>query len=328
MHVYLLLFSILFSTSAFSKKEKILLVNSYHKGFEWVDDYSRAIIETLGKDYEIHSHDMNTKRIPKKDFENAAIKVIKKFDQLKPSVVILGDDNALSLTGSKLLKKKANIVFLGINNNPREYFNSQDLFKMHGVLEQPLIRRSITFLQEILSSKLKVARLQYDTCNSSEYVIERSFHGEKSLSLGSVTTKLNQVTTYEQWQKGIKEAKAKGFDALFAGFYYCLFDKNKKHVNHDKIIKWSAINTQIPIFAFWDFAVGEKKAIGGYVISGYGMGKQAALITKDLLNGIVKVGSKRIVSFKKGTFLFSKSQLKKWNIKLPPHIKKSAKFIK
>jgi hypothetical protein len=309
-------------------KKKVLIVNSYHKGFEWVDDYTRAIKEVLGQKYSIHSIDMDTKRIPESDYAGSSLKVIQLYDKLKPSIVLLGDDNALRIVGPKLLSKNAEIVFLGINNNPRNYFNVEDLLKMHGVLEQPLILRSITLLEEIFSNKVKKAVLQYDACKSSDYVINNSFHGEASFSVRQVTTHLHQVRTLDQWKKGILRAKDNGYDALFAGFYYCIFDKKNKHVDHDNIIKWSVKNSKVPIFAFWDFAVGENKAIGGYVISGYEMGKQAALIAKDVLNGKKMVGLARVVSLKKGSFLFSRSGLKKWNIKLPQNISEKASFTK
>ncbi len=327
MRCFFISLLVLMSVNSLAKKKKILVINSYHKGFEWVDDYTRAIQDTLGQNYQIVSIDMNTKRIAKSEFNKAKKNALNEYLKQKPDLVFLCDDNALSLLGVKLLKENAKIVFLGINNNPRKYFSNNQLFKMHGVLEQPLIRRSISFLKEIMRKNLKKAVLQYDTCKSSEYVINNNFHGDKIIVQGEVDTHLKQVITYEQWQNGIISAASQGYNALFAGFYYCLFDKNKNHVDHDKIIKWSAKNSNLPIFAFWDFAVGKDKAIGGYVISGYEMGKQASLIAKDVLIGKMITGSKRILSLNKGKFLFSKSQLKKWNIVLPKHIKANATLI-
>jgi hypothetical protein len=317
-----------YSICGFAIRERILIVNSYHKGFEWVDDYTRAIHDKLGEEYEIHSYDMNTKRIPKEKFESAAKRAVEIYDTLIPSIVILGDDHALSFTGPKFLKKNVKIIFLGVNNNPRNYFGPKDLHKLHGVLEQPLILRSIVLLQEIFSDKLKNAVFQFDTCDSSEYVVKGAFRGSKNLVVRNVTTHLNQIRTYKQWKQGVLDSKSNGYDVLFAGFYYCIFDNKLNHVNHDSIIKWSAKNTKVPIFAFWDFAVGEGKAIGGYVISGYEMGMEAANIAKDVLKGIPRIGKNRIVSLKKGAFLFSRSELKKWHITLPAHIKTKAKFIK
>jgi hypothetical protein len=327
MRFFILSILLCYSISSFAKKKTILIVNSYHKGFEWVDDYTKAIHEALGSEFSIQSYDMNTKRIPKAQFKPAANRAIEIYSKLKPEIVVLADDHALSIAGPMFIKKGATIVFLGINNNPRNYFNAADLQKIYGVLEQPLILRSIVFLQEIFTDKLKTAVFQYDTCASSEYVVKGAFRNEEILVVQNVTTHLNQVRNYNEWKQGVIETKTNGFDVLFAGFYHCIVDEKLKHVNHDAIIKWSAKNSPVPVFAFWDFAVGKNKAIGGYVISGYEIGKEASHIIRDLLEGVPRIGKDKIVSLKEGSFLFSKSQLKRWNIILPKHIKLQSKFV-
>ena len=48
--------------------------------------------------------------------------------KIKPLIVILGDDAALKFLGPKLEEHKIRSVYLGINNNPRVYFKTLQVY--------------------------------------------------------------------------------------------------------------------------------------------------------------------------------------------------------
>lgn len=94
----------------------------------------------------------------------------------------------------------------------------------------------------------------------------------------------------------------------------------------DKVLHWTAENSKLPLFAFWDFAVDKKGAIGGYVQSGYEQGKQAAEMAEALINGQShkKIG---IVSGKSGRWLFSRAGLDRYKMKLPENMRIRAELV-
>ena len=63
---YFLLFSILFFNILYASQNKeVLLIHSYHKGYAWTDDISKAIDKNFSehKDIELTTVYMDTKRI-------------------------------------------------------------------------------------------------------------------------------------------------------------------------------------------------------------------------------------------------------------------------
>lgn len=82
---------------------------------------------------------MDTKRIPAREYSVAADRAFQAYQQLKPDLVVLGDDNALYYLLPKLYNEPISIVFLGINSNPRELLDEYSgIAQVTGILEQPL----------------------------------------------------------------------------------------------------------------------------------------------------------------------------------------------
>jgi len=73
-------------------------------------------------------------------------------------------------------------------------------------------------------------------------------------------------------------------------------------------------------------SVGKDKAVGGMVLDGEEQGKNAGKIVLDILNGI-PVNTIAPVVPTQGEFIFSRSELDKWKIRLPRHIKDHARMV-
>ncbi len=97
-------------------------------------------------------------------------------------------------------------------------------------------------------------------------------------------------------------------------------------VGYESVAEWTSENTPIPLYGFWNVAVGKKKAIGGFVLFGEAQGEAAGQIAKKILEGDTK-GNLIPVTAEKGRLLFSKTQLEKWNISLPENIETKATLV-
>jgi len=128
-------------------------------------------------------------------------------------------------------------------------------------------------------------------------------------------------------EKKCPECRKKGYDVIFVGLYQAITDDKGKHVNDENIVKWTSEHTPVPLFGFWDFAVGPDKTIGGYVLSGKEQGTTAGKIALNILSG-KKPGSIFPEIAERGKYLFSKSQLKKWGLTIPGHIDSQAEYTK
>ena len=99
------------------------------------------------------------------------------YSEINPVLVMIGDDNALRLLGPKLSKTRTPVVFFGINNNPRYYFDNNQLPKnMKGVLERTPIGPWLRYLHKIIPDAKK-ALILMDASPTSEAIAGVFFQG-------------------------------------------------------------------------------------------------------------------------------------------------------
>ncbi|WP_415895875.1 ABC transporter substrate-binding protein [Neptuniibacter sp. PT34_22] len=327
LYAVLLLFSLLSSQTLADGKKQVLVIESYHASFKWDADYRRAIEDTLQDHAVITFFEMDTKRLPPNLHTKQAKAAWERYLHSEPDLVILGDDNALKFLGPKFAKTRTPVVYLGINNNPRNYFEYTFLPKhISGVLERPLMKRSVMYLQEMSEKPVEKVLILFDTGTTSSTIAKEVFQGKSKLRIGSAEVHVKFIAKYDQWKNTIQQASTKQFDAIILGLYHTITDAQGAHVPSKKIINWTSKNTTLPLFAFWEFSVGQDMAIGGLVLDGYSQGKAAAnLALRKLQNG----ANRRLepVQNNQGQFIFSRSQLQKWNIQLPAHFQDKAIYL-
>lgn len=318
-----LLVVFLFPATVFAQKT-ILVVESYHAEYLWDASYTTALKDTLGADYKLEFFEMDTKRLPKDQHQKMADTAWEKYLSLKPDLVILGDDAALKFLAPRFAEKKTPVVYLGINNNPRSYLQkTADNFT--GVLERPLLKRSIAFIKTLLPEAKKVLVL-FDSNVTSQIVKKEVFEDKDSINVGEILVEIKLLGDLKSWQETVPAMKGQ-YDAVVVGLYQSVIDAAGKPANADELISWVSQNSPIPPFAFWDFAVGANKTIGGMVLYGKDMGILASGLVKDILEKGKAPNDLRPIFNNQGLFLFSKAQLAKWKVTLPTDISSTATLI-
>ncbi|WP_421867558.1 ABC transporter substrate-binding protein [Motiliproteus sp.] len=309
---------------ALAAKPQVLVIQSYHAGYEWQADYSRAIRDSLESLADLEFFEIDSKRLPEERYRAAADLAWQRFQQRRPDLVIIGDDNALQLLGPKLATTDTPVVYLGINNNPRHYLPSRP-DNISGVLERPLLRRSILHLHRLFNGSLKRVLVLFDNGTTSRTVWEEEFASMPSRQVGPVDVRIELLGEFGQWQQTVEQAKAQGFDAIVVGLYHTLVDEQGRHVSDQQVINWSSAASPLPLFAFWEFAVGPQMTIGGLVLDGYSQGTEAATIAREVLEG----GELPAIpqSSGEGRFVFSRSQLQRWQLTLPPSVAEQAILV-
>ncbi|MBU6956001.1 ABC transporter substrate-binding protein [Hahella sp. HN01] len=303
----------------------ILVIESYHKEYPWDMSYMEGLQAALGNNHTIKRFEMDTKRLPKNRYQEKADQAMEAFMAIKPDLVVLGDDNALSYLGAKIDKTGTPIVFLGINSHPRD-IGIDKLRNATGVLERPLFHRSISELRRIMREKLSKVLILFDSGNTSSTAVKEAFGGKMNASIEGVGVDILQVVTEAEWKKAISESKDAGYDAIIVGLYQTLVDADGNNVDAASILNWTSINSPTPSFAFWDFSVGKNKAIGGLVLFGRTQGEDAAKLISTILNGTPPRNIVPVIG-EKGRYLFSKSELARWKLTLPPDIEKKAEWL-
>lgn len=219
----LIIFALLIGCFPFSAnaKQTILIIESYHSEFAWDKSYIRGLQSVFKDSYSLFYFQMDSKRLPTNQHQQQADNAWLKYQNLQPDLVILGDDNALKYLGKRFSQTPTPVFFLGINNNPRHYklHNSKNIT---GVLERPLIKRSIS---QIAHGKAKKVLLLFDNSHTSQTIFEEIFSSKKQLTISGIKVDIQLIESWESWQEQTLSSKDKQYDMLFLGLYHSITDQ-------------------------------------------------------------------------------------------------------
>lgn len=299
---------------------KVLLIESYHSEYPWDASYVEGLTETFSPEVELITYQMDTKRLPVEQHQSQAEKAFAFYQQHQPEIVILGDDNAMNYLLPKLYEQPISIVFLGINANPRALLSQyRGQAKVTGVLERPSFVKSLGELRRLFSSESFAVRILFDsgvTSNIAKDYIEKQYTLIKNNL--RIDVDIQAIETMQQWQQQVMDAKLEGFSVIIVGLYQTLVDEEGNNVAAEEVISWTNRHSPLPIFAFWDFAVGENKAAGGVVLFGRSQGVRAA----RLVNEIIQTGHEPIIPIvtdNQGQAIYSRKEFKRWGLNTPFH---------
>ncbi len=313
-----------FMSAACWAQPRVFVVESYHSDYPWDQDYRRAIQERLGKRTQLSYYAMDTKRLPPAQHQARADEALAMAAKIRPDLVIVGDDAALQRVGSKLAQQGVPVIYLGINNNPRNYFPGAAP-RVSGVLERPLILRSVFELGKAVKG-LRSALVLFDDDLTSRIIRDETFVGRDSMLLANIHVDLALTGSYAEWQRRVQGAAGR-YQAIWVGLYFTLRGADGKVVPGDEVLRWTAAHARLPLFAFWDFAVGKDKAAGGLVLSGYEQGREAAKMAEQVLFQQQPVASLFPVTPSEGRYVFSRSALARDGVELPARLQQRAHWL-
>ncbi len=318
------LFILATATSVLAARKHVMIVNSYHADYPWVMDHNNALKNGLKKYADLSFFHMDTKRLPKGQHQLQADLAFAAIETTHPDLVVLTDDYALKSLGMRISAQNIPVVFIGINNNPRAYLD--DMAKATGVLERPLLKRSIVYIRDILFGNSQKYLVLFDNGLTAQTSVKQVFQGKDTLVFDNMTTNIKLHSRFDQWQKTVLNAKKDGYEAIILGLYHTLIDENGKHVDAESVATWTSAHSPVPVFGFWDFSIGKGLALGGLVLHGKPQGEEAVKLIRRILNG-QDPHSIPPVTAESGRLIFSRSELKRWNITLPKHFYTSAEPV-
>ncbi|TIH18469.1 hypothetical protein D0S45_04430 [Marinifilum sp. JC120] len=305
-------------------KPKVLFIESYHAEYAW-DQEQRAGLESVFQDQvELCNFQMDTKRVTAAQYLEKAELAWQYYLKINPDVVVISDDNALMLLAGRFLKTETPVVYMGINNNPRNYTPLGR--NITGVLERPLYKRTVKYLKDLLIFGEGKTLILLDKGTTSQVFKHSVFRDSDSMVIGGIKADVRSFADYGRWQEAVERASNDGYKAIVIGLYHRLFEDGH-NIDGEEVLRWTSENSPVPVFAFWEMSVGKDKAVGGMVLSGEVQGRAAGKIVMKILDG-VPVSSIQPVIPTQGEFVFSQSELDRWKIRLPHYIKDQARMLK
>lgn len=293
---------------------EILVISSYHPANLWDQSYSASLKEHLKGDHHLSHFYLDTKRQPRQALDQIAEQAMSAYRQIKPDLVVLGDDNAINTLAKQIAALGTPVVFLGMNENPRRS-GMVGQPRITGVLERPLLKRNISEMSQLMGG-LDKALVLFDESEVSRTAIEDEFNTPDEQRVGQTRVSNQQIGDYQRWQEAVLASRQNGYGALFIGLYHTLTDERGAHVSEQQVLEWTSQHSPVPLFSFWEFSVGKGRAIGGLVLSGHAQGEKAA----ELVNAILAGTSPESLSpraAQRGEYVFSRGELARWQLTLP-----------
>ncbi len=322
---HLLIIIFLLSSLLFSIKNDntVLIIGSYHPELAWVDQCEEGIESSIDSNIQVVKFYMDTKRIPESSFNQKVIEALRLIEEVKPDLIMLGDDNALKLIGPELAGKEIPVVFFGINTNPRHYFENLVLpSNFTGVLEHFVVIPWIGHLKKIMPDAEK-ALVMFDHSSTTEAIIHTSFYDSNVINIAGLEIEYNILPDWNNWKQCVQNCSE--FDMIILPTFHAVKDKDKA-IDYNEVIRWTSRNTKIPLFTFQDYAVRDDGCTGAFVLHGVSHGKVAGEMVQMILIDKKPPGKIVPVPDTSGKFFFNKKQLKRFSIALPEYIKNDAIF--
>jgi ABC-type uncharacterized transport system substrate-binding protein len=279
----------------------VLVIHSYHEGWDWNSDIEAGIIEGLyrqgyesGIDYEIETFYMDTKvtYTTTEQIEERAALALDLIEELNPDIVFVNDDNALKYVAVEYAathpESALPFVFCGINVDPSVYGPIDSLEhpggKITGTLERFPYAEAFA-LAKRLSPDAENIVLLADSSTSSTAVINNFnaiyldvVNNSPLQAIGPI-----QLSTFDEWKAAVAEYQTK---ADFIGIitYHQLRDDNGNVVPAQDVVNWTVNNSALPEVGFITFHA-EDGFLSAAGVDGYRTGIYTGVIGGEILNG-------------------------------------------
>ena len=296
---------------------RVAIIESYHADYAWDHEYVQGIEDVLAG-HQLERFQLDTKRIQREDYEMAADRVWNGLTAYRPELVLIGDDNAFRLLSARLSTLNIPVVFLGLNGTPRDYGLDQ-FSAITGVFERPLLKRSVLFLSALLKKDSPRILVLFDASTTSTVSHDHLSQLERYVKIGKMHIDIRLDNRSEVWRERVSQAKAQGYDAIIVGLYHTLSETDGSYTQPDEMLAWIHDHTSVPSFGFWDFSIGPRGNVGGFVLDGYAHGKTAAGMAERILNGTPASSIYPVID-DSGRFIFSRSGMKKWQLTVPERL--------
>lgn len=295
-----------------TRKTRVLVLNSYHKGIPWVYDNIVGIesrLDSIGIDYDLRLEYMDTKNVK----YDAAYKqllynmYLHKYANYRFDIIISTDDNALNFLCEyhKELFPDTPIVFGGVNNKEAPNLIDKNCFT--GILELTDEKGMIDFVRSVHPQTKKIFYVA-DTSHtgtsvwnrveslSSRYPDIQFFRIDDRLSLSEIEDKVKKLSD----------------DSVI--LYTVMFRDKTGPVPFEESISRIAKASSRPVYTFFSHNI-KYGAIGGKVLDGKHHGGGVAEIVIRILQG-EKVSNIPVVDWPTGQYIFNYAQLKRFGINL------------
>jgi len=301
---------LLFLSSIICAKE-VLLLHSYHKGYEWTNSISNAIENSFKyTSVEITTEYMDTKRIYSKEYMESLFEFYKKrYKNRKFDVIIASDNNALEFlnTYHDKIFPDTPIVFCGINGFDKKVFKNSNIHKRTtGVVEEVDIEKNIDLILDLHPNLSKLLVIN-DTTTTGQGMKKEFF---KAYEKHKDSLDVEYIDTFkiDDLQQKVRELDENSV-ILFMLLHK---DETGKVFTFKDGLKAIEKNSEVPVYGLWDFYL-NRGLVGGFVTHSSSQGESAARMAKYILRG-KSISSLPILEKSPNSYIFDYKKLEQFDI--------------
>jgi PAS domain S-box-containing protein len=271
-------------STSFASKE-VLLLHSYHKGYKWSDDISKAIEDQFQKhpEVELTTIYMDTKRVAGPTYLDKLAKLYKEqFAKRNFDLIIVSDNNAFefAIRYHDYLFKNLPVLFTGINNFDKALLGENNMNKYtSGVVEQVDLEKNFQLISK-LHPNLKKLLILNDQSKTG-YAVKRDLNPIIEKYREHFDIEYIDNMDIENIQQKVTELNRQNSAVLFVLLFK---DKTGKHFTYKQSFQKIRAVSQVPIYGLWDFYL-DYGMLGGLLTSAKAQGQAVSKMAIKVLQG-------------------------------------------
>jgi ABC-type uncharacterized transport system substrate-binding protein len=273
-------------TSPAHCKSQVLILHSYHAGYDWVSGINSTLesgLQAAGVAAEFFY--MDTKRRTDPAWKrNIAEQARQHIDATAPAIVIAIDDNAQQMVVRHYAgRSPIQFVVAGVNGDPAAYGFPAD--NVTGILERTYPDQVLAMLHRIVPSVRRVAWVSDDS-PTADLVRQQVMQQARKQPYAVPIEQYRQPSTLESWKAAIRRIDSDPLiDGLLIPVYHTVKDpRTGKSTPPADVMAWTVANTRKPVVGLWAFAA-EDGALCAVAVDPAEHGRVAALAARQILKG-------------------------------------------
>lgn len=293
------------------EKKSVLILHSYHQGYEWGDSVAKGIMENLsGKEnLALHIEYLDSLRNPSEaDAATFETYLWKKYFEknVQFSLVLCSDDPALQFVYARQsLFIDTPVVFCGINNFKPEQIKGMK--NVTGVNEVISVEATLQTALRLRPNSRKIGVIS--GAGMTEQKNKEIFREKvKKTALHTEVLYLDRLEPDDLRKELAHFSKE---DIVFYVSY--LSTPSGKKFTVEESVRFVKSATDAAVFGFWDFLL-PLHVLGGHVVHGYSQGQRAAQLANQILAG-VPVSKIPIVMQSPNKYIFNGKELARFGIR-------------
>ena len=297
-----------------SSSKEVLLLHSYHKGYKWSDDISKAIEEKFAphEHIELTTVYMDTKRILGPIYLDKLAKLYKEqLSNRNFDLIIVSDNNAFEfvIRYHEYLFKDLPVLFCGINNFDKALLDENNMKKFtSGVVEQVDLEKNFELISK-LHPKMENLVIINDRSKTG-LAVKRDLRPVIEKYKKKFNIKYIDKMEITALQNSVKDLNKN--DVLL--FVLLFKDTTGKHFTYKQGFKQIKNISNNPIYGLWDFYL-NYGIVGGLLTSAIAQGDSVSDMALEVLNG-KEIKEIPILEKSPNRYIFDYNEVSKFNINI------------